>query len=344
MLDDLNILKQRDPQNALGIAAEEYKQLQHQFTLENNADFGGIEQIIVTGMGGSALAAGVAKIWLDLPVSFEVVRKYELPAYVNKKTLVITSSYSGNTEETLAALEDAEKKGAQIAVLASGGKLLQIAQQKNYPYVQLPAAMQPRMAVLYNLKALTLLLEHTKKIVGKVNELEALSGWLQNESQKWCADKLESDNLAKQLAKKIVGKTPIFYGGPKMSAIAYKWKIGMNENAKNVAFTNELPEFNHNEFIGWTSHPVEKPYAVVDLVSSFEDARVLKRFTVSDKLLSGMRPAATTVNAQGDSLLAQMVWGSVLGDFVSIYVAILNGVNPTPVDLIEKLKAELAQN
>jgi glucose/mannose-6-phosphate isomerase len=128
-----------------------------------------------------------------------------------------------------------------------------------------------------------------------------------------------------------------------MGPIAYKWKISFNENAKNIAFTNELPEFNHNEFIGWSSHPIEKPFAVLDLVSKFEDPRILRRFEISDRLLSGMRPKAITVNLKGDTPLRQMLWGSILGDFVGIYLALLNGVNPTPVDLIEKLKIELAK-
>lgn len=138
-----------------------------------------------------------------------------------------------------------------------------------------------------------------------------------------------------------VGKTPVFYAGTLMAPVAYKWKISWNENAKNVAFWNELPEFNHNEFIGWSSHPVEKPFAIFDLVSRFEHPRILKRFEVSDRLLSGRRPKAHTVELKGQTPLQQMLWADILADFTSIYVAILNGVNPTPVDLVEKLKVEL---
>ena len=140
-----------------------------------------------------------------------------------------------------------------------------------------------------------------------------------------------------------MGKTPVVYAGSKMSSIGYKWKISFNENAKNVAFCNEVPEFNHNEFIGWTSHPIEKPFAVIDLVSKFEHPQILKRFEVSDRLLSGQRPHAITVNLEGETPLHQMLWGCILGDFVSIYLAILNGVDPTPVPAVEKLKVELAK-
>jgi glucose/mannose-6-phosphate isomerase len=123
--------------------------------------------------------------------------------------------------------------------------------------------------------------------------------------------------------------------------VAYKWKISWNENAKNVAFWNEYSEYDHNEFIGWTSHPVEKPYAIFDIVSHLEHPQILKRFDISDRLLSGKRPKAMTISLQGDTLIQQMLWGSILADFASIYVAILNGADPSPVALIEKLKQEL---
>jgi glucose/mannose-6-phosphate isomerase len=126
-----------------------------------------------------------------------------------------------------------------------------------------------------------------------------------------------------------------------MFPAAYKWKINFNENAKNVAWCNSIPEFCHNEFIGWSSHPVEKPYSIIDIRSSFDNERVTKRFEIVDRLLSGKRPAAQVVQAQGDTLLQQLMWSVVFGDFVTLYVALLNGVDPTPVDLVEKLKVEL---
>jgi len=198
------------------------------------------------------------------------------------------------------------------------------------------------MAVIYSLRALFEVLNAFKLIDRTyIDELAATSAWLEKESALWTKDVPTKQNYAKQLALIAVGKTPVFYGGSLMAPLAYKWKISWNENAKNVAFWNYLPEFNHNEFLGWTSHPVEKPFAVFDLVSELENPRTLKRFSLSDKLLSGRRPKATVVPIEGDSLLKQMLWGSILADFVSIYVAILNGVDPTQVDLIEKFKKAL---
>ena len=157
----------------------------------------------------------------------------------------------------------------------------------------------------------------------------------------WTATVPTTQNEAKKLALEMAGKSPVIYAGPLMSPVAYKWKISFNENAKNVAWWNEYPEFNHNEMIGWSSHPIEKPYAVVDLRSNLEHPRVQKRFEVTERLLSGLRPAPHIVNIQGENLLQQIVWAVAFGDFVTIYTALLNNVDPAPVDLVEKFKKEL---
>lgn len=349
MLDDLNIVKQRDPRDALGIAASEYQQASFDATIINpDHDDRTIKNIVVTGMGGSVLAALIVKAWLRdvLPVPMEIVRGYNLPSYVGHDTLVVVSSCSGNTEETLSALEQARGCDAQVAIASSGGKLLEQAQEQNITHVVLPDRhkVEPRMTTVAQMRALTALLAHFKQLDSKYyDEIGSLTDWLKDESEGWLATVTTDNNLAKQTALLAVGKTPVFYGGALTAPLAYKWKISWNENSKNVAFWNELPEYNHNEFIGWSSHPVEKPFAVFDLKSSHEHERILKRFEVSDRLLSGMRPKANPVDLAGDTPLKQLVWGCILADFVSIYVAILNGVDPTPVDLVEKLKGELAK-
>lgn len=345
MLDDDNVLRQRDPKNALGIAALQYEQAR--FSVEvASPDHDGreITRIIVAGMGGSALAALLVKSWLksEMTVPFEVVRSYDLPEYVDYNTLVIASSYSGNTEETLNCLEAARTKFAQVAIISSGGMLMEKAERDAIAHVSVPSGIQPRMAVIYQLRGLVALLAHFGALnYDRFGEIADTADWLQGEIQSWVASTTTDKNLAKQIALLSVGKTPVFYAGNLMAPIAYKWKISWNESAKNMAFWNELPEFNHNEFMGWTSHPIEKPFAVFDLVSSYEHPRVLKRFEISDRLLSGRRPKSQVVQLTGSSVIAQMLWGCVLADFASIYTGILNGVDPTPVELIEKLKKEL---
>lgn len=346
MLDDDNVLRQRDPGNALGIAAAQHEQARFAVNVAHPEHDGReITRVVVAGMGGSALAALQAKAWLagELPIPFEVVRAYDLPEYVDYNTLVIASSYSGNTEETLSALDQARKKNAQVAIIAAGGKLQHIAEDDSIASVALPGGLPQRMTLIYGLRAITALFAH----FGITNydpfgEIADVGDWLGEQTRQWTGDVTTDKNYAKQLALMAVGKTPVFYGGTLTAPLAYKWKISWNENAKNVSFWNELPEFNHNEFIGWSSHPIDKPFAVFDLISTFEHPRILKRFEISDRLLSGKRPKSTVVTMQGDTPIAQLLWGSVLADFASIYVAILNGVDPIPVQLIERFKQELA--
>lgn len=343
ILDNLNVIGQRDPQDAVSVVANTPEQLIWDAKIENDINDEFIPaKIVLAGMGGSALAGLIAKNWLDLAIPFEIVRDYDLPRYVDAGTLVIASSYSGNTEETLAALDEALLRQATIVVIAAGGKLIDIAKEKGLPFVQLPSGLQPRVATFYGLRAITKLLGAYGIAPESYDEIATYADVATEFSRKMLPSVETLVNPAKTLAIECVGKTPVVYSSSLMSPVAYKWKISFNENAKNVAFWNQLPEFNHNEFIGWTSHPIEKPFAVIDLRSQFDNARIAKRFEISDRLLSGQRPAAKTVNLHGETVLCQMICGSILADFVSIYVAILNNVNPTPVPLIEKLKAELA--
>lgn len=340
ILDNPQVLSQRDPQNALSIALNQCDY----FSVSFDADFeptAPIENIVWAGMGGSALPMVVVQSWPRLNIPFEVVRNYMIPPYVGEKTLFVASSYSGNTEETLEALSHAEAAGAQIVVVAAGGKLAEIASEKGYPHFAIPGGIQPRMATFYFVSAFLAIVRPLGATVEDVSELASVGGWLREQLGAFGAETPTSENYAKQLATKLVGKTTVTYAGPLLFPAANKLKICMNENAKNTAWTNQYPEFNHNEFIGWSSHPTEKPFAVVEFRSNLEHERVQKRFEVSERLLSGLRPSPIVIEPKGDTLLQQLAYSFALADFVSIYVAILNGVNPTPVELVEKLKVEL---
>jgi glucose/mannose-6-phosphate isomerase len=341
MLDDLKMIHDRDADDALGVAEKQWQQLQYVFdvAVPKPAD---VRNVILAGMGGSAFPGVFIRSWPGTSVPFEVVRDYDLPAYVDEHTLFISSSYSGNTEETLAALEAAEARGASIVVIAAGGKLADLAQAKGYPLFTIPGGIQPRMSSFYFLAAMVQLLEPLGIVpAGSSQELSQTGDWLKDQLAEWRPDVVTAKNAAKQLAQELMGRSVVVYSGPKLFPAANKWKICTNENAKTVAWVNQYPEFNHNEFIGWASHPTEKPYGVVEIRSNLEHERVQKRFVVSERLLSGLRPAPHIVVPQGSTLFQQTVWTSNFADFVSLYLALLNGLNPTPVDLVEKLKAEL---
>jgi glucose/mannose-6-phosphate isomerase len=197
------------------------------------------------------------------------------------------------------------------------------------------------MATLYFLNAFVKILAPLGLTKLDTTGLSEAADWLKGELEQLSAVTPTAKNIAKQIALELIGKTPIIYSGPLLFPAANKWKICLNENAKNTAWSGQYPEFNHNEFIGWSSHPIDKPFAVVEIRSNLEHPRVQKRFTVSERLLSGKRPAPIVVEPHGENLLQQLLWAVAMGDFVGSYVAILNGLNPTPVDLVEKLKTAL---
>jgi glucose/mannose-6-phosphate isomerase len=343
MLDDLKLIHSRDVQDALGVISKQLNQLDHVFDTDLSViDSAAIHNIVVAGMGGSALAAGLAQSWPNVNKPFQVVRDYNIPPYANKNTLFIASSYSGNTEETVQALAQAQHAGCQIAVIAAGGKLAKIAQENQYPLCLLPSGYQPRMAVMYNFAALLAIFSATNLAISNLEELHEAIEWLKNESASWLPNIPTAHNPAKQLAQELVGNSIVVYSGPKLYPAAYKWKINFNENAKHVAWCNQYPEFNHNEFLGWTKQPPQKPYKIIELHASIENDRIQKRMEISDRLLSGMRPSPEKVIVQGDTLIQQLLWALLFGDFVSLYLALLNGINPTPVEIIEKLKQQLA--
>jgi glucose/mannose-6-phosphate isomerase len=343
MLDDLKYIHQKDKADALGIAAKQADQLRYEFEPQGHTDFGNVHNIVYAGVGGSALAAQLFKTWPKVIKPFEIVRDYELPAYVDAHTLVVAASYSGNTEETISALAEAEQRGAQIAVIASGGKLQEEARQKGYLCMQLPKTNQPRYAMLYNYKALLTVLEiadvlHASDITPTLGKA---ADFVETSLAAWLPTVPAAQNPAKQLAQELLGKSVVVYAGPHMYPAAYKMKINVNENAKQVAWVGQLPEFSHNEFLGWSVAPPEKPYAVVDLRSNQEHPRVQKRFEITARMLSGMRPEPFVVEAKGDTILEQLLYLAAFGDFVTLYLGLLNGLDPAPVDLVEKLKVEL---
>lgn len=343
VLDDLKYIHEKDVQDALGITERQWQQLEHEFNVDLSALTGKqFSNVVLAGMGGSALAALIGTSWPGVSVPFEISRDYNIPSYVNENTLFIASSYSGNTEESLEALKQAEDKGAFIVVVAFGGELQKIAQEKQYPFLQLPDTGQPRYSALVGLKGfVTILVGAGLLEQSELDELVNSKDYVRESVQAWLPTVPTAENQAKKLAQELIGKSVVVYAGPKMYPAAYKWKISINENAKHVAWLNQLPEFNHNEFLGWTKQPTDKPYAVIDIRSSLEHPRTLKRFEVTERLLSGVRPAPHIIEPQGETLLQQLLWVIALGDFTSLYLALLNGLNPTPVDLIEKFKGAL---
>lgn len=347
MLDDLKMIHERDAQDALGIAEKQWQQYAYNFNFAWEPPRK-IYDVIVAGMGGSGLAAKAYKVVSGLNVPFEVVQNYDLPEYAHENTLLICSSYSGNTEETLSVFEQAidpesPYPSPMVIVVASGGTLLDRAKEKSIPYLQLPEGYQPRHTFGYQYRALAEIFAATPLKDAEIPLIEAAGATLKDAIQPWLPTVPTKDNLAKQIALEVIGKSAVVYAGPNLWPAAYKWKISFNENAKHIAWANEFPEFNHNELMGWTKQPTQKPYSVIELRSNLEHPRVQKRLDVTGRVLSGLMPDPIIVAAQGKSLLEQLFSTVALGDFVTLYTALLNGINPTPVELIEKFKKLMAE-
>ncbi len=345
MLDDITVIRQKDPSGALEAVNSLPEQARFMPKLVGDSPFDQIQTVVLAGMGGSALAAEMVRALAhdELTVPLEIVKGYDLPNYVNSSTLVVALSHSGNTEETISCYEQARAHGAVTAVMATGGQLIERAAADNILRSIVPAGAQPRMSTVYHLRVLLKILQHFGLISGRLyDEVAKSADWLRKQIGEWEPGRPIEHNYAKQIAMRAAGKTAVFYGGPLSAPLAYKWKISWNESSKNVAFYNQYPEFSHNEFMGWTSHPVDKPYFVMDIKSSFDRPRIDERMQLTDRMLSGMRPQAMELRLIGGNLTEQLLWGLALADMSSIYLGIVNGVDPTPVALIEKFKKSLS--
>ncbi|HEY8498406.1 MAG TPA: bifunctional phosphoglucose/phosphomannose isomerase [Limnochordales bacterium] len=311
------------------------------------APSGGFRAVVVAGMGGSAIGGDLLKgAAADLsPVPVEVVRDYRIPAYVDEHTLFIASSYSGNTEETLAAQEEAARAGARVVALTSGGRLGDVAAQKGWPVARIPSGLPPRAALGYSLFAALGIME----AAGLLPEMEAAVEQTVRalaEVRDRCAMRRPlRDNPAKQEAVELVDRLPVVYGSSGIgAAVAYRWKTQFNENSKHPAYWTSLPELDHNEVVGWEAPPpgVARQLRLILLRTGDESPRMLRRFEATRRILEGRASGLAEYAGWGDGHLARAMALLHLGDYVSYYLAIAKGVDPTPVRFIDRLKAELA--
>lgn len=339
MLDDENVIKQRDRNDMLSKAANLYSQASATVSLvDSDHDNRAITSVAVVGMGSFALAGMLVQnlTQADFTLPFTIIHKNSLPGYINKHTLVIIG---GDTTEAADCLQEALQRNCQIAVVCSDGELRYIAKGRSIMTALLSTNVPLRLQIITMMRAIFQILYEFSLISDQsLRNIKRTARWLNQESALWEKSVPAEHNYAKQLALVAVGKTPVFYAGDALPALARKWKTSWNETAKNVAFYATLPEANHNDLLGWASHPIEKPFAVFDIVSDFDTPAVSKRFSATDRLLSGRRPKATVVPIQGNTLMKQALWGIILADFVSIYVAILNNVDPAQTRLLETLE------
>ncbi len=351
ILNDVEKIRAVDPDNMYNSIFDLPEQMEAALKIAENweikpDDFIDIKNIVLIGMGGSAIGGDLVRTYLSskLLIPFQIVRHYELPEYVDDESLVIASSYSGNTEETLNALEDALDRKAMIAAVSTGGMLKEVADVNDIPVAVIPEGLQPRAALGYSFVPILVFFEKIGLIENAVTEIKAVIDHLNASRENFIEDIDIENNPAKKLAEKISGKIPIIYGGPSLTdVVAVRWKGQICENAKNLAFANNYAEFNHNELVGWMNSMkfYKKYFIVIQLRDQDDNDRIKKRMDIVRNIISEMHINLIEINSNGSTPLARIFHLIQYGDFVSYYLAVLNKVDPSPVKVIQKLKKQL---
>jgi glucose/mannose-6-phosphate isomerase len=307
------------------------------------------KSIVLAGMGGSAVAGDLLSRLIEkrVPVPFVVCRDYDVPALVGPDTLFLASSFSGNTEETISALQQAYRRKAKIVCITTGGEVGKFAQRRKLPLIIIPrheANMPPRAALGYSLLPLVMLFSSLGLYPGASGEVRETLALLEVLCARWHPDVKTGANQAKQLAKHLYGKIPVIQGTPGlMGAAAYRWRTQLNENSKMLAISSEYAELNHNEVVGWElPKGLGRLFEVVALTRPNDHSHLQARVEITAGMVR-RKARIHVLQAEGKSPLAQLLWAVCLGDFVSIYLAFLNGVDPASMDNINELKRRLKE-
>ncbi|MCL2358841.1 MAG: bifunctional phosphoglucose/phosphomannose isomerase [Nitrososphaerota archaeon] len=305
------------------------------------------DSIIIVGMGGSAIGGELVKDWArdKLKIPIEINRDYHLPAYADKKTLVLVSSYSGDTEETLSAFLDALKRGCMIFCLTSGGAVLTAAKKHKVPYLQVPGNMPPRAALPYMLVPLLIYLQKAGLAKNVEEELGEAFALIEKISKENGIDTPMVENFAKNTANYMGDSAPCAYGFGVYRSVAQRFKQQFNENSKTVAKWEYFPELNHNEIVGWEGRGEQcRWFSVIFIRDKAEPIEIETRIETTKSIMERIGLITFDLEVQGECTLAKMLSTILVGDFLSVYLAVLRGTDPVPVLTINHLKETLKEN
>ncbi|MDK2931469.1 MAG: glucose/mannose-6-phosphate isomerase [Bacillota bacterium] len=351
VLDSAEDMARLDPGGMLKIVSDLPQQIRDALGIAGRADFpaslAGARCIVSAGLGGSAIGGDVVRELVadELKVPMVVVRDYDLPAFVDRDTLVFVSSYSGNTEETLSAYGIARERGARMVCITSGGRLAELATRDGVPLVTIPQGFPPRTALGYLFVPMLVALARLGYVRDAAEGFEEAELILRDLAVVLGPESPTSVNQAKRLALAMHGKIPLIYGSSGITgAAALRWKTQINENSKTHAFWNAFPELNHNETVGWgAGEDISKALRVVLLKDKGDHPRVQRRMEITATLMGGAA-GIDEVYSLGRSKVARLLSLVYVGDFASLYLAFLYGVDPKPVKVIDYLKNELARS
>lgn len=315
-------------------------QLQEALDIANKAILtkkNNIQNIIVTGLGGSGIGGTILSELIQDECSIPVLvnKDYFLPAYVNSNTLVIISSYSGNTEETVSAMKQAITKKAQVVCITSGGKIKELADQNNFDTIIIPGGKPPRSCIGYSLVQLLKVIEFNEFVKTNLLAQVETSITLLNK------ENTSIKNEAMTIAKLLVDKLTVIYSLGTCEGVAVRFRQQINENSKMLCWHHTLPEMNHNELVGWTTK--NENLAVVTFKTSFDYERTIKRYEICKELFSKYSSSVTDITAKGNSKLEQYLYLINIGDWISCFIADIRNIDPIEVDVITNLKNELAK-
>lgn len=306
------------------------------------------QNIVISGLGGSAIGGDILRSYALSRASLPLLvnRGYDCPAFVGPKTLFLAVSYSGNTEETLSSYQQARALGAAIICISSGGKLESMAAADGHALLKIPGGLVPRAATGLLFAPAALLLEKLGILKGVKADIEETIEILQNLRQTLKPDITAPENQAKSIAAKMKGTIPVVWGTTGFSEVAaLRWKAQINENAKSPAYYNTFPELNHNEIVGFEAPgDLLAKLSLIILQDEFDHPQVKKRIAISRQIIKERVKEIIDVNSQGKSWLARFYSLCYIGDYASTYLALEYGINPTPVKVIDYLKAELAKD
>ena len=310
------------------------------------ADYSEVDKVVILGMGGSAIGGDLVRCLAVSEAGLPILvhRDYELPAFVDDRTLVIVSSYSGNTEETLSSFEQALKTGSKKLAITTGGKLKEMAAENDIPVFVIDYKAQPRAALGFSFLPLLCFLQRLGFLSDKTADVTEMVVVLEGLSVRINEEVSLSNNPAKQLAQRLHGYLPVIYGADMIAEVARRWKTQINENSKAWSFYEVFPELNHNAVVGYRfPEELAGKIKVVLLRSPLLSGRIQLRYQVTCELLGRAKVEYEFVDGEGGSPLSQVMSLVLFGDYVSYYLAILNCVDPSPVEVIDYLKERLAE-
>ena len=351
-LDDLKLIKKYDKSGMLEtiesfpIQCEDAKNIGSALRLPDTYRIP-YHNIVCAGLGGSAAGADIlrAYLWKEAKVPLFVNRNYILPAFVDERTLVVVSSYSGDTEETISAYRAARKRRAKVVAITSNGLLRKLAGKENILVIPIPKGLQPRCAIGYLFFPVLMLLSKIMLVKNKARDIDETIKVLDEiKRNKAGFDVPEKKNIAKQIASSLYNKYPVIYASQDyMDCAVTRWRAELAENAKTLSSGHLFPEMNHNEIVGWENpQKALKNFIAVILRDSLDHPRISKRMDITKKIIDREGARVIEVSSLGRSRLARILSLIYIGDFVSFYLAILNRTDPTPVERIAYLKKALS--